>query len=526
MNEMKNEYIFISCVEENSVKVIDANTGMQIESIKVADRPFDIKKSMENKLYVACDRSEQVEIIDLLSFKKDSINISNNGVMDIDEENSLMYISDGMNIILYNLKNKKIINTVNSGLGIEYIFVEKQGTKLFAIDSILNQLNIYNKNNLELIISINNLGLRPRSILALEEFDYVFIANEGIENEGRGSGITIVDLRNYEVKLLEFPKGSAITSLASRGNILYAVNRSLKRIEMINIITMQVFKSIEIDNKIPEMVEINSGNTKLYIVEEDDNDNELIEIIDLHNCKSRRTTIVGNKNIKSRCIISVFIEHDYSSKDFLCLSKTASYDLKPMSILVKRIFASYKQKMCVTDVTCEIKDGASEYSFENIIFKNAFIIEGSLKMDILKDNHENCRVKFTLRIPYSITLKENNMSTRCIEGFLDEKKDLVMRMPETQNVNDYEIIIKSKGELLNSPKVYKNIIKFSAGFFLLIRAIGEQEVQIPVYNCNSKLIECEEYIEPNEEEVFEAFLDFNNTPFPLNLFSISIEDND
>lgn len=526
MNEMKNEYIFISCAEENCVKVIDANTGIQIESIKVASRPFDIRKSMENKLYVACDRSEQIEIIDLLTFNRDTINISNNGVMDIDEESSLMYISDGMNIILYNLKNKKIIKTVNSGFGIEYIFVEKHGTRLFAIDSILNQLNIYKKNNLELIISINNLGFRPRSILASEEFEYLFIANEGIENEERGSGITIVDLRSYEVKLMEFPKGSAITSLASKGNILYAVNRSLKRIEMINIITMRVFKSIEIDNKIPEVVEINSDKTKLYIIEEDDNYNELIELIDLYNCKSSRTTIVGGKNIKSRRIISVSTEHDYSSKDYLCLSKTSSYDLKPMSILVKRIFASYKQKMCVTDVTCEIKDGSNEYSFENIIFKNAFIIEGSLKMNILQDNHENCRVQFTLRIPYSITLKENDMSTRCIESFVDEKKDLVMHIPETQNVNDYEIIIKSKGELLNSPKVYKNFIKFSAGFFLLIRAIGEQEVQIPVYNCNSKLIECEEYIESSEKEIFEAFLDFNNTPFPLNLFSISIEDND
>lgn len=526
MNKMKNEYICISCLEENSVKVIDANTGMQIESIKVASRPFDIRNSMENKLFVACDRSEQIEIIDLLTFNRDTINIANNGVMDIDEENNLMYISDGMNIILYNLKNKKIVNKVDGGLGIEYIFVEKQGTRLFAIDSILNQLNIYNKNNLELIISINNLGLRPRSILASEEFDYVFIANEGIENEERGSGITIVDLRNYEVKLLEFTKGSTITSLASRGNILYAVNRSLKRIEMINIITMRIFKSIGIHNKIPKVVEINSDKTKLYIVEEDDNDNELIEIIDLHNCKSSRTMLIGSKNIKSICIKSVSIEQDYSSKDFLCLSKATSYDLKPMSILVKRIFASYKQKMCVTDVACEIKDGSNEYSFENIIFKNAFIIDGSLKKDILKDDHENCRVQFTLRIPYSITMKQNNMSTSCIEGFMDEKKDLVMHIPKAQNVNDYEIIIKSKGELLNSPKVYKNFIKFSAGFFLLIRAIGEQEVQIPVYNCNSKLIECEEYIEPSEEEIFEAFLDFNNTPFPLNLFSISIEDND
>jgi DNA-binding beta-propeller fold protein YncE len=526
MNEITVEYLYISCIGENTIKIIDANAGMLVESIKVANRPFDMKNATGNKLYVACDRSEKVEIIDLLSLKKDSFNVSNNGVMDIDTEKLFIYISDGMSVTIYDLISKIKIASADGCLGIENISVEKRGPRLFVIDSLLNQIKIYKKNSLELIASISNVGLRPRSLLISEESDYAYIANEGIGKDKTGTGITIVDLRNYEVKFLEFPKGSEITSLAYKGNILYAANKGLKRIEMISTLTMRILKSIETSGKIPEELELSSDKTKLYIMERDESDNGIIDILELHSCQRNKTIIVGGKDINPKGMKSVSIEQQYSSNDYLCLSKSSKWDLKPISVLVRRVFASYTQKMCIPEVTSEIQNMGSEYSFENIVFKNGFIIEGSLKKNILNNKRDYSRVQLNLRIPYIISLKDTNNSLYSIEGYVEEKKDLVMYMPEKLNEYDYEILIKSKGELLNSPKVHKNHIKFSAGFFILFRVVGEQEVQLPIYNCDSKHMECEEYIAPNEEELFEAFLNFNNTPFPLNLFSVPLEDID
>lgn len=526
MSQIEDEYLCISCIGENSIKIIDANTGMLVESIRVANRPFNMRITTGNKLYVACDRSEKVEVIDLLSLKKDSFNASNNGVMDIDTENKYLYISDGMSVTTYDLAGRIKVASADGCLGIEDISVEKRGARVFVIDSLLNQFKIYKKDSLELIKSINNLGLRPRSLLISEESDYAYIANEGVGKGREGTGITIIDLRNYAVKFLEFPKGSEITSLVYKGSILYAANKGLKRIEMISTVTMRIFKSIETSGKFPEELEINKDKTKLYIMERDESDNGIIDIIDLHSCQRNKTILVGNKNIDSKGIISVSIEHGYSSKDFLCLSKSNNCDFKPVSVLVRRIFASYTQKICVPEVTSEIQNMGSEYSFEKIVFKNGFIAEGSLNKNVLKNKRDYSRVQFNLRIPYIISLKNTNNSMYTIEGYINEKKDLVMYMPQILNEYDYEVLIKSKGELLSSPKVHKNNIKFSVGIFILIRVVGEQEVQLPIYNCDSKIIECEEYIAPNQEELYEAFLNFNNTPFPLNLFSIPLEDID
>jgi len=167
-------------------------------------------------------------------------------------------------------------------------------------------------------------------------------------------------------------------------------------------------------------------------------------------------------------------------------------------LIVDKVFSQYQCRTCFSKIPLPLP----YEDYQNIHFKPGFIVENTLQVSEIITRPNFQRVRFKVRIPFEALSKDNSL----YQGFLpDIEKDLVMYMPPARREFSYKILVETRSELL--PVFNPAEPSFAAGVFMVIKAVGQVQLQVLSYSCPEPPL-CEEQFEPS---VCEEFL-FRNLP--------------
>ncbi|MBU5483654.1 hypothetical protein KQI86_04880 [Clostridium sp. MSJ-11] len=190
-------------------------------------------------------------------------------------------------------------------------------------------------------------------------------------------------------------------------------------------------------------------------------------------------------------------------------------------ILARKVFAHCQARECQPDVVIQPPTGVTFNSVGPITFKNGVIRSGSLVITPLPERPNFSRVQFIIDIP--VTISYNNGQT-LDTVLLPIPKDIVMFMPKSRDEFNFEVIVETRTELLNTPIISGGNIVFAAGVFIVMKVAGQVQLLVPAFGYCPEPAECEEYTGTVPEDVCETFLDFTQTPFPEDFFPPQYQD--
>ena len=176
-------------------------------------------------------------------------------------------------------------------------------------------------------------------------------------------------------------------------------------------------------------------------------------------CRALAAGWLGNA-----CILSSIV--------FGSLIRVTDYD--PACIIADKVFSQYQCRACFTDINLP-----QPYdSYERIIFRPGYIVENMPKITRLKNQPKFCRVRFSVRVPFEAV----GFDKSCYRGFLpDIHKDIVMYMPPMPDEFLYRIVVDTRSEVLDGMNTEST--SFSAGVFMVIKAVGKVQLHVPAYSC-------------------------------------------
>ncbi|WP_125153578.1 hypothetical protein [Clostridium rectalis] len=142
----------------------------------------------------------------------------------------------------------------------------------------------------------------------------------------------------------------------------------------------------------------------------------------------------------------------------------------------KRVeFENIEKKIEFPNVVVDIPGNQdAPFQFEEIKFQSAYIVESSEEKLMIEGEKGSFLYKFTLRIPFSISLKDKNRRVREIGSFLE--KDIQIKTSIDYEYKDYiKLDFKANLELTDNVSVIKDLICFSANVYLKINIKNEKD---------------------------------------------------
>ncbi len=485
----KNTIYYISNLKDSTITVIDSNKNSIMQTIRVGHRPFSIVEDDKN-IYIASDGNDTVTIINNVEGNLKTFNMPNNGSIQTDSLNKRIYVSNASEILIYDMDTKEKIANITGFISADNIKLNNSKNKLFVLDLLVNELKVFSTLKFNLITCIKDVGVRPNYMLINEKDEIVYIANQGDGTDENPGSVSVVNIEACKIDNISFTKGSVITALELKENVLYAVNRGLNRIELINTITNSSCGFILTTLPQPQRVTFTSDKNKLLVTNRNPGGQGGLDIIDTNSNSIVNTIPMGTFNSQPYDVIAIN-KSLLASEEGVSLIDLQEKDIKKniykledskelIPIIVKKIFSRCEQKLIFPEVLASISEiNNYQYTFQKITFDRGFISKGTESRTLIKNKPNYSRIQFTLRIPYTINFTDDKDNTKTIGGFLEENKDLVLFIPELHDEDEFKIVIKTKSKLLNSPNLIKNNFIFAVGVIMEAMVVGEIEVLIP-----------------------------------------------
>lgn len=159
------------------------------------------------------------------------------------------------------------------------------------------------------------------------------------------------------------------------------------------------------------------------------------------------------------------------------------HDLKSTCIITDKVFFQCQQKSCFRNIIVDIGND----TFKNIMFKQGFIIENTLMITDIKDKINFKRVQFLLKIPFEIATVDGDI----IKGYLpDIPQDIVMFIPDKRDEFSFDIILDTNSKILTQSINLNNLLNFSVGVFIIIKAVGKVQLFIPSFEFTPEPSHC------------------------------------
>lgn len=493
----------MSNVKAGLLTIIDGSCNSIVKNIFVGIRPFKIAVMDNNKICVACDRSNSISVVDCLSNEVSRICIPNDGNIEIDKLNQKMFISNTSEIIVYDIVAGKIVSNIIGCLSITSFKLSRDGKKLYVLDKLLSEFRIYSTVNFKLIYSIKNLGTNPGYFLISKDDKtaYVSIANNG--QDINHYDILKLDIYKKKLTLLSLPKGSIIAGMLLKGSILYAANKGLNRIELINIDTYKAYGFILTSMPQPNRICITDDETKLLVTNRNDGGRGSLDIIDTTTNHLITRVLMDSHNSQPYDVVSVLMSVREISSIPVAITDLKSP--KGLLIITKKVFSCYRENIDFPNIVINLSENNNlSYNLEKIEFKNGVIVKGSETKTTIVEMPGFSRIQFTLRITYIIYYLDHDGNGYDFQGFLEKNVDIIVAIPKERDVNEFELMLKNTTKLIRTPSLIDNVVRFAVTTSLEIKIIGEDEISIPTF---------EEKLESIEEH-FETFLGFSGSIFP------------
>ncbi len=185
------------------------------------------------------------------------------------------------------------------------------------------------------------------------------------------------------------------------------------------------------------------------------------------------------------------------------MEQDLSYITETVCIITDKVYSHCQQRECFANFTVDIEEG----TYDSITFGPGFIVEGSLVVNELENRDNFKRVRFTLRIPFTITRTDGTT----FEGFLpDILKDIIIFIPPARDEFDFRIVTETSSKVLDTPTQTNTTVSFAVGIFIIVKVVGRVQLLIPAYGFCPEPPECEQFRPQDICETFdyESFPDF------------------
>ena len=483
MSSLVNKNIYyVSNLGTNTISIINGEDFRLISKIELSLRSCDIDIDNKNNVYIATDRDEKIFIINHLSKSKKTVKIPNNGHFKVDSLLDRIYVSNTDELCIYSLDSFELISKIDKFSAIDCIQISNDGSKIFIIDIIQNEVQVYDSISLNLIKKYSDICTCPNDIIISEDNKYMYISDIGIKNGRYYSNILKVDLYSDKIIYIELPEGSKITYLEKYSDYIYAINKGLGRID---IIKNNLIKSIETTFKYPQKMKISKNKKHLLVTSIDSKGKGALDLINLEINKVENTFYFDENNAVPYDI-GIIEEDTYVDEKI----KLTYYDKnkdndneKETIILAKKILSSYKEKIIFQQEMIEI-NSIEKIKIENIDFDKCIIIDESKMRDYIEDNNEYIIFSFEFNIPYYIKCTNIKNEKIIFKGNLNGKQKATLYISDNESFNELEFSIKSSSNLISEPYIKENFIVFDVISIIETYLTKEELIYLPSSNIN------------------------------------------
>ena len=499
----------------STLSVIDGVSNSIVRTYTVGEGPREVVAGEDGAVYIASSGSNTITIIAPTGTSK-VLNIPNSGYVAVDVIMGRMYVAFKGELRVYDIESGGLVVTISGLKNPEYITLNKTRDKLFIIDD--NTIYVYSTITLE---HVNTITLT-------EKANFITISNDDTKayisygTQLSTAGVQVYNLRNNTVianvtdELLTNPFG-----MVQRNNILYIANNcSDGSIFTLDTTTYNLLpKSIEVGAR-PLRLALSEDSSRLYIVNSGSGDIRVLDILTnkvdiIKLTEGSEPFAIARSTSKMESFVEETQEY-IDDGDILDIKES-------VCVMVKKVFAQCQQRICFPMVNIPMPFESGRVTLERMVFENGSIVMGTLQVNALPDRPNFSRVQFALTVPFRAVLRLANGETVTVSGVLPEiLKDIVMFRPQTRDEFAFETIVETRSEVLSSPNITSNTINIAVGVFVVIKVVGEVQLFIPAYGYCPEPPECEEYEEPEDEDICQVFLDFNQTPFPEDFFPPSV----
>lgn len=533
MNSIKNKTIYyVSNLGTNTISIIDGATWGLIKEIEVGQRPYEIEIDNKKNIYVASDRNDNVIFINNEHKNNKIFNMPNNGHIKVDFELNRIYVSNTEELCVYRLDDGEIIKKIVGFTAIGAIELSKDSSKIFILDIIENEIKIYDTIYFKLIKTYKEIFFCSKYILISNNDRYLYIVGKNIESGNYIYSIAKVDLNNekyngdkkkkdssdwecsdiimkvglnnVENSKIKFPIGSIITYLIEGQDYLYAVNKGLSRIDVIDDIKNNITKSLKTTLEYPQRIKLCINKNYLLATSIDENGKGALDLINIKSGEIERTLnfskgypapydieISGDENCKDIGImrnslnivalenIMFNIENEeklYKKLDIKLEDNIGSF------ILAKKIISTYKEKMIFKKEKIQL---ISEYGVEikEINFDKCVIMEES--KSYIRDKRNYIVFKFKFSIPYYINYTTAENENLVLTGKLNGKQKAILYIPDNYSLEELEFQVKSLSRLVSTPYIKENVVICQVISIISTYIITDKVIFTPCRNINS-----------------------------------------
>lgn len=526
MDGISNKTIYyVSNVGTNTIYIIDGETWRGIKEIELGEKPCKIEIDGKKNIYIATDKIGKFFFVNS-DFKVDkSFNMPNTGHIKVDFESKRIYVSNTDELCVYSLYDGKVIKKIYGFIAIGDIELSKDGSKIFVLDTIENEIKVYDTIYFKLIKTYKEAFFSTKDILISNNDRYMYVLGKDIEDGSYSYSIIRVflnngvfsnnnaklGLKNDENFNIKFPIGSIITYLVEGRNYLYAVNRGLKKIDVIDSFKNKIIKSFKTTLRYPQKIKICVDEKYLLATSIDGNGLGALDLINIKTGEIERTFNFTNDNFIP-CDIQVIENDDFKNMDIADTSSNRAtlentvFDIKKeyrlnkkldiksrdstdnigSFILTKKIVSTYKEKVVFKKEKVELIS-EDEVEIKEINFDKCIIFEES--KGYIRGKRNYIVFEFQFYIPYYINYITLGNEEQVLKGKLKGKQKAILYTFDNYALDEFEFQVKSLSRGISTPYVKENIVTIDVSSIISTYMIKDDIVFIPSRYANSYMKE-------------------------------------
>ena len=491
-NFIRKNYYFVSNIKTGTLTIIDSLCNTILKEITVGRRPFNLALKDTNTIVVVCDLSNTISFVNCTNGEIKQHSISNNGNIQVDIINEKIYVSNVSEVTIYDMNLEKLLGSIKGFSAIIDLKLNKDGSKIYILDTLLKELRIYSTDSYKLISVFDNLDVNPTCLLISTDNKTVYISMQHY--------ILKINIDSKIITNLTLPKGSLISGMVLSNNTLYASNIGLNRIDLINIHTNKAYNFIFTSKPEPTRLFLTDDNTKLLVTNRCCGDYGGIDIIDIESSSIIGSILMPTINSQPYDVISLDLPYTYAPPVAVTTLKS---DNKLITIIAEKVFASYNESLNFPFIKINLpKSVNSYYVFDEIKFEPGIIVQRSEFRNRLSTESGFSNIKFILRVNYIIDYRENNKNNR-INGFYEKPVDTFIDVRKERELKEFKLNIKTTTKLTNTPTILNDVISFGVICLMELKIVGDDEIYLPGSNETLN----------NVGEDFETFVGFGNSIF-------------
>ena len=508
---------FVANYGTSTVSVIDGFTNAVTKTYTVGAGPKEVVGTQDGSVYVASTGNDTVTII-CIDGNTRVLNVPNDGYLAVDIITGRLYVTNTSNLNVYDIASGTLIISVQGLSAPGYLRLSNGRGKIFVTDG--STVKIYNTSSFDLINTIT-LPSTANYVIPSADDTKLFISY--------GYTPTLAGVQVYDLGTLSFitnisnPVLTDPDGMALKNNVLYVTNNTaIGYVYSIDTFTY-TFNPVGIQvGANPVRMALSPDNTRLYVT---NNGSGTVSIVDI--TSSFVEAVFLGAGTQPFGIAGVYVGSLISPGEPIDFSDSYQLDdiKESVCIIAKKVFSHCQQRICYPNVLIPLPCGCGTVTFEKIVFSNGFIVPGSLVITPLPERPNFSRVQFAISVQYVAYFINSKGCTVTYEGVLpDILKDIIIFIPDTRDEFNFDIVVETRSEILNTPIMYEDDIKVAVGVFIVVKVVGEVQLLIPAFGYCPEPPECEEYEEPLEEDICKVFLDFTQTPFPEDFFPPQFQD--